>query len=435
MFEGYLQLGGNEIINDARTYGYTRSVDCPIGWLQCGPCDGLIELLEDDPYDIVNIEHAPWYDPRNPATWRFYGAYGLSMENMTDSTRTASVTEGILDGGVVGRVRREVREVRIRAMLIAEGDDALEEGLSWLKAALDPESCGTHGDACGSADVCFYTACPEPRRTGDDPESIEEWEERTDALLRKLHGVTAISGPLVEQKLHRGDVYAYIVEFTLAAATPWVFSDTRPIEITPQTPVVVQDVAFNLAPYPSAEVASGTVTVATNHSPNPSVETNVTGWVTAQDGTAIAPATIAAASRSTELAAVGTASAKTTFTATGASAVAGWFDLVQTVTLPTTVTAGQRYSVNVWSARNIQAGAPVLGDHQVWAFWQDAASTNLRQDLIGTVAGGSGAVSGKSIAPPVGTTKVAVRVRTWVTSWNAGTIVRLYADALAVTVP
>lgn len=82
------------------------------------------------------------------------------MEGLNDSTRTAAVTESITDGGVVGQVRHATRQVRVRALLSALGEDALESGLSWLKAALDPDYCGTHGNSCGGADSCFFTACP-----------------------------------------------------------------------------------------------------------------------------------------------------------------------------------------------------------------------------------------------------------------------------------
>ena len=40
-----------------------------------------------------------------------------------------------------------------------------------------------------------------------------------------------------------------------------------------------------------------------------------------------------------------------------------------------------------------------------------------------------------SILPPVGATHVLVRATTQMVEWNAGTIVRLYSDALAVTNP
>lgn len=165
MFEGYLSMGGNEVLNSARAYGYTRSASCPITWLQCDPCDGLREALGDNTYDTASISEAPWYDAENEVTHRFYGAHALSIENIMDSTRTAEVVEGILDGGVVGRVRNAVRQIRIRAILVAEGEDALESGLSWLKAVLDTENCGTHGNSCGQADVCFYVACPPERDT------------------------------------------------------------------------------------------------------------------------------------------------------------------------------------------------------------------------------------------------------------------------------
>jgi hypothetical protein len=629
MFEGYLAMGGNEILNSARIYGYTNSAGCGFSWLQCGPCDGLREALGDAEYTVATLTDAPWYDPRDPATGRFYGAYGLSWENISDSTRTAQVTQGMLDGGTVGRVRKAVRETRVRAMLIADGEDALEAGLTWLKMALDPTDCGLHGNACGAVDACFFTACPPERATlptytawtdssrnlwpntravstgtafgsvmngagsyvtdfpgtvstarrwtasavaasrivslpigtvlppatqvrvrlrgrtshqltgvylatradvvggagegrvdlgtipagswerdvvlpgytgvagassgvvlmgvpaqigatvdvtaigveltpgapawfdgstadGDrenylwlgspyaslsvyqtraltqEPEPDDAYDARVDAYSRRLHGVTCISGPLIEQKMHRGATWGYLVEFTLAAASPWVLSETRAVSLAPGLPVVVQDIPYNLVRYPSAELSSGTVTVQTNYAPNPSVETDATGWAVAADG--VVPAGQVAGGRITgELAAVGVASYRSVFTATGASAAAGWFGADHIV--PIVPTTGQRVSLNMWASSSIASGAPVLGSIEIHALWQNGSNVLLRDDLVGTMAVGGGAVSLKSVLPPVGTARVVMRAFVRVTSWSAGNVVRLYADAVAVTVP
>ena len=87
------------------------------------------------------------------------------------------------------------------------------------------------------------------------------------------------------------------------------------------------------------------------------------------------------------------------------------------------------------AARTIQAGAPVFGDLEVLAYWRDAANTNLKIDTLGVVGGGSGAISAPNLEAFPGATNVLVRARLYINSWNAGTIVRLYADALAVTIP
>lgn len=637
MFEGYLELGGNEIVNSARSAGYLASGDCPTNWIVCPPCPGVLDAIGGLPYTLDNIADAPWYDAEEEASHRFLGVHALSVDGLMDSTRTASISEGITDGGVVGQVRHSVRQTRVRALLSALGQDALESGLAWLKAALDPEYCGIHGSSCGATDSCFFTACPPARsevtspgpiwngpltnlaknpsfetavggvvsnvspppadqavgtqttdspsrgthalrytlgvapavglavldflppsgvvytligkvrpRTRDHtiapriraavgptfsapkdvwtpfrltiaagtggvqqtglllsstsghqpgdiididevlliegsyegdyfdgsfPSSSEEdmavlgqevveyawvatangsestfrtgrvsevpdpgrYEDAVDVLQRTMHDVTCISGPLIEQKLHRNDMWGYIVEFTLAAGTPWLFGITRDVVIPPgQTPIVVQDVPFNLVPYPSAELSSGTVVVSTNYAPNPSVEVDATGWSAGGDGTIILTSTLAGA-RSTELSAHGAASYKVTFTAT-TTATNGYFRAQHVVPLPG-ITATTRYSVNLWASASVQSGTAVMGNLEYRAQWQDSGGTLLRDDLIFAGSAAGGAQSAKSILPPTGTAQVTVRALLRMTSWSTGAVVRLYADAAAVTLP
>lgn len=163
MFEGYLELGGGEVLNSARALGYTRTAPCPVAWLQCPPCDGIRDVLDDDAYTYANIMQAPWFDAEDETTHRFLGAHALTIEGIPDSTREANVAEGIQDGGVVGRVRLATRRMRVRAVLSAIGEDALEAGFSWLNSALTPGKCATHADACGASDTRFFTACPPER--------------------------------------------------------------------------------------------------------------------------------------------------------------------------------------------------------------------------------------------------------------------------------
>lgn len=174
MFTGYLEVGGAEILNRRRAYRYMTDGECPAGWLKLPSCEPSEAALEDETYQGGPSAGAPWYDPQIEATGRFFGAYPLGITGISDSTRVASIAEGILDGGVVQGGRHAVRQVRARAMLIGRGEDALEAGMSWLQAALEPSECSMHGGMCGSADVCFFAACPPVRGTFQD---YTDWQE------------------------------------------------------------------------------------------------------------------------------------------------------------------------------------------------------------------------------------------------------------------
>lgn len=165
-YDGFLRFGGNEIVNSERARSRALSADCPPGWFIKGGCDSLMGAVGDTSYEYSAPAATPWFDPQAPdVSNRFLGVYGLGMAGLQDSTGSAPVTEGVADGGVIGRTRKGVREVRVTATLAALGKDALEYGLSWLAAALEPGACGQHGDACGTTDVDFFVDCPPERVT------------------------------------------------------------------------------------------------------------------------------------------------------------------------------------------------------------------------------------------------------------------------------
>jgi hypothetical protein len=264
------------------------------------------------------------------------------------------------------------------------------------------------------------------------PEPDDVYFARVDKYKRFLHSVRCISGPLIQAEYRANDDihFGYMVEFTLLAAVPFVYGASKNIPLSPTVPTVIQDVAYNLVETPSATLTSGSQLVATNLSTNPSLETNDTGWNYAA-GAPITLAMLTAGRVTGELAAVGTASYRVVFTATNTS-TAGSFEAEQQVAIPATV--GARYSINIWGAAVIMVGTPTITNLQVFAIWRNG-TTVLRTDTLGTVPASGGAHSTPSILPPATTNNVLVRVRANVASWASGDVIRLYADALAVTNP
>lgn len=172
-YDGYLAFGGNEVINSERARSYAEGADCPMFWLKGPRCTALQGAIGDSEYQYSEIESAPWYDSTiDEISRRFYGVYGLSIAGVEDSTRTADVTEGIGDGGVIGRARRSSRDVKVTALLVGKGQDALEYGQSWLSARLDPDGCGQLSQECGTAEASFFSTCP-PERL--DVPSFSDW--------------------------------------------------------------------------------------------------------------------------------------------------------------------------------------------------------------------------------------------------------------------
>lgn len=434
-YEGYLNLGGNEVANTARAFGYTSTGDCPVHWLRCD-CDTLADALGDDEYTRATIAAAPWYDPDIPElSSRFLGASVVSVVGLDDSTRSASITQKTTDGGQISGYRHGTRAVRVRVFLTGEGEDGLDYGMAWLRAALEPNACGVHSLACGTTSLEFLAACP-PERDGRTDDEYED--EVVGPLRRYLHGVVATSGPLVQEvrKSRDGKHHGAIVEFTLEAEEAFIYSKTRTVTLPPTVPSIVEDVPFNLVRYPSAELAGDPLTVATNFSTNPSLETNDTGWSSvnaAVSGTN--PSTYITAARSNDIAAVGTWSYRCRLT--GSSGASGSATMTaRHVVNVTTRTPNARLSIHVWGALISTGTGGTLTSLTAQVEWLDGSNAVLGTASIPAASGDfSGRVfQARSLLPPPGTSSARVSV-TAAFDWGATSIISLYADAVAVTEP
>ena len=430
MYDGFLRVGDVEIVSDARSKGYGESASCPVNWFQ-DECQGLVDWMSisEPPFIEGNITLAPWYDPRNPESARFYGITGVGLRNISDATRYAEVTEGITDGGVAGESRRVGTTVRVRGWMTAAGEDALEYGMAWLEAALRTRRCAQHDASCGGSSVEFLVACPPERGAETD----EEYLSKVEVLQRFLHGVKVISGPLEigTRESSNGRHVGREVEFTLYAERPGIYTAPRHVEIPPTIPTIAQDAPYNLAPYPSAELASGTVVVAENLSTNPSVETNATGW--AAGGAAVSgSAPTIAGSRSTEIGASGVASYLATATGTGVAV----HDVLCYQNVTVAPVAGSRYSITVWGAMLFTGSGGSGVNLRAQVEWKNSGGTTLRIDSMGSITSAfAGQVFAlKSLAPPAGavTARVAVIGRA---NFTASSVAKVFADALAVSIP
>lgn len=158
MFDGYLALGSTELINAERTRAYVRK-NLPAFPLRAVKKGDLALALGDDEYESPLVDDAPWVDVLNPATHGFFGLYPLSIEGVDDSTLTAPIQEGVNDGGVIGAPRHSARQIRVHGLLLAADELALDAGMTWLRAALNPAPC--LDGSCGEGRLSYFAAPPE----------------------------------------------------------------------------------------------------------------------------------------------------------------------------------------------------------------------------------------------------------------------------------
>lgn len=271
------------------------------------------------------------------------------------------------------------------------------------------------------------------RTRTDRAQTDAEWLISQNAHRRYLHDVAKTYGPYITEEFESGPVKAYMVEFVITAERPWVFSPTFEIDLPSVLPVVVQDIPFNLAKYPSAELANpAPLLVATNYSTNPSVETDATGWTVAASGGTLTTAMLSGA-RDNGLAAVGSWSYKVSFVPTG-SGSNGWFGAEQVVTVPEI--SGSPVSVTEWAAAVVTVATGLtLGVRTLTLVWRNVSNTVLRTDVIGTGPVAGGAIAGTLISPPAGATNCIVRHQVAVTAFTSASRAALYVDALALSRP
>ena len=217
----WAQLGGVEIVNDARTTAYLLNGLRPPSLNvsgNCG-CENILELVGcDEAYIDPATDNAPWYSADRPESGRFAGFIVTEFDGM-DSTFTRDVTESILDGGVLGRGRRGSRSLTWRGLLLGADCCAVAYGLRWLSKTLS-SSFGCRD--CSGSDLELLVCCP------DDIEVTGGVEP-----FRILKNVALVSGPEIVQnhKLGCGCGASCIteVEFTLVAAQPFFYSPPIPI--------------------------------------------------------------------------------------------------------------------------------------------------------------------------------------------------------------
>lgn len=453
MLYDYLAMGGQEIVNSARAFGYASTADCPTGLLRDAGCDALDEALaaigngnDEQGYAHARIQTAPWYDPSlNDLSGRFMGVYGLSFEGFKNSTRRAEIVDRFSEGGVIGRQTRAARVVTVRALLVAQGRDAIDFGLEWLTAELDPGSCGQHGGRCGLTDLEFFDDCPPERGVDPDnpllPEPLADYRARVNGHLRYLHDVAVTSGPLIVEERGSGDGWwVYEVEFTVGSEQAFIYSQTTEVAIRSDTTYIVQDQVENLVLNPSAEKRYTLTAIEKNHIINPSFETGVEGWFGEGAGGSVS------LGRTQDVAAEGDWAGYAESQVLGVGDGEIPMSIVMTTSqfqpVGRTVPAGTTISYGIWSLLEVLSGEfEVTSMEILFGFSTGPAATfTQRETYSGAEIKGGVNMSGGIITPePFDAYYVGLVLQG--SGWQSSTIpadntrIRLLADAVHLTIP
>lgn len=285
----------------------------------------------------------------------------------------------------------------------------------------------------------------ESRTFTDRPQNDIEYAATVDGLRRYLHDAAVTSGPtIVSERVRDGIVYR-VVEFTISVGRPWTFGKTKPVELPVTPQAIVEDIRYNLVPHPSMELPSGaTSVVARNFNPNPSVETDTTGWAGISrmvSGDNVAPYRTSA--RSTDIAAVGAASFLVRVLGDGSTAAGGRSVIAATTPLTSisALSSTTRMSFSTWATlMSIVGSGNVLHSLTAEVQWYgplvliDSVPLDADGDFNGMI------FTGKGLQIPSGATRVQIEVAgevTWASSAtpSQNSDIRLYVDAAAYMVP
>jgi hypothetical protein len=434
MIENFLSFGGIEVVNSRRASVLSKAGG---GWL-IGPSYPELETAFGVTY--TDPTATPWYDVDMASVCaRFYGVYGLKMENVYDSTRVVVVNENSGDGGVIGTPRKGTRSIKVTVTLMSTGRDAMEYGRAWLASVLELAGC-TQGNDCGRGDVLFFAESP---------------TSSADALAktRLLKYATVTSGPFAVNEYGSRGLYNTDVEFTFTSERPYLYSVTSGIDLTLNPALaLIQDSPINWIPYPSAELERTAITspgytrpiIARNVNQNISQEVASTGWTaTGTTTTGSTLATYVSGSNDMGAASLGTHAWMSRVLGNGATAASGTGTLI--ATSPTVdvqvIPALRLLKIAAWAETAVVSGTgqAIAATPTLVAQFVDSTGTNVGGAVSMTAdSHGIGLYSTARVLVPATAVGVKVQASAAVT-WSSGATdaangdLRLYVDGVSVT--
>lgn len=205
-----MKVNGTEIINSARTKAY-MDTNLPGIAVKCASAS-LRTALGHSAYISPAADGAPWYDASRPASGRFYGFFPVKVQGADDSSQSIETVELIGDGGVHVSPRYDVKEIRVVVVAVAADQEALADGIAWLRDILADDGC-RGGFGCTGRSVQMFNA---PPTTTGEAASMMRWFYRAEVE----------DGPKLTKELPSRIGALAQIEFVLGAGVPWAYTST-----------------------------------------------------------------------------------------------------------------------------------------------------------------------------------------------------------------
>lgn len=207
MYNGWLEYAGIELVNAARTRKYVETF-LPELSITC-ETTGLLSARGHTSYVSPQADNAPWYRSARPATGRFYGLFPGDIIGAEDSTRTVETIELSGDGATHAKPRYEAHEIKVTVLAIAADEEAMSEGLAWLRDALHGQEC--IGTGCADNDMRMYIDRPAAGASDN-------------YKLRTFIRVEVIENVRVVKEFNSTRAVAKRISFIFSAGVPWAFT-------------------------------------------------------------------------------------------------------------------------------------------------------------------------------------------------------------------
>lgn len=226
----YMTLGERELFNVARTARLARAIGLDtvrirkeiifaiegrfvgygfgLGGFGEEPFGGPISTYDD-------VTQSPWYSESDPASIEFAGILPLAVQGLDDSSREATTTEYITDGGSTGSARNSTQTLVASVVIVATTDRGAEYGKRYLDRVLrDPNPSSEAKGSCSGADLSYFRYMPVAPDT---------------APLVHRRNVSVTRGTSITRRKFSRCSSAWLATFTLTAGDPYEYGEPEQV--------------------------------------------------------------------------------------------------------------------------------------------------------------------------------------------------------------
>jgi len=197
---GYVQFGGNTVVDEARTREYL--LDFGAGWT-LGDC--ACPDLVNPPYISPAGDPAPWFEASRPESGDFFG---VLLTDVNPSRPVSRTVKPVGMGSLIGPEQLAGVNVTFTGVLTARTAEGMWWGRRWLTDVLR-----TPCADCSLSDLCLLPVCP--------PANLSPAQAAR--YYRTLYDAALVDGPVFGEA--SSEWFVQPVQWTMSSRSPWWNAD------------------------------------------------------------------------------------------------------------------------------------------------------------------------------------------------------------------